>query len=156
MTPNWLWTLNSDKYSVGTKDLPLRLKCWSILLYDYWFSTHKVGRKSEMHRMTRNWTWTLNSQTVKRTLYTLLTYPWAPDFGPFRSMFRRFRDTCTRSPKSVMHRMNPNWTWTLNSQKYPVHIKYLPLRPKFWSVSLYGQRFPIYRIFYHVNRLKKE
>ena len=27
--------------------------------------------------------------------------------------------------------MTTNWTWTLNSQKYPVYTKYLPQRPKF-------------------------
>ena len=51
--------------------------------------------------------------------------------------------------KSEMHWMTPNWTWTLNSQKYPVYIKYLPQRPKFWSVSLYDQRFLRHRTFYN-------
>ena len=27
--------------------------------------------------------------------------------------------------------MTPNWTWTLNSQKYPVYTKDLPQRPQF-------------------------
>ncbi len=47
-----------------------------------------------------------------------------------------------------MHWMTPNWTWTLNSQKYPIYSKYLPLRSIFWSVSLYGQRFRRFRTFY--------
>ncbi len=34
-----------------------------------------------------------------------------------------------------MDRITPNWTWTLDSQKYPVYIKYLPRSPKFWSSS---------------------
>ena len=38
--------------------------------------------------------------------------------------------------KSEMHRVTPNWTWTVNSQKYPIHTKYSPPRSKFWSVSL--------------------
>ncbi len=38
--------------------------------------------------------------------------------------------------KSEMHRMTPNWTWRLNNQMYAIYTKYLPLRPKFWSVSL--------------------
>ena len=51
--------------------------------------------------------------------------------------------------KSKMHRITPGWTWTFNSQKYLVYTKHLPLRPKFWSVSLYHQRFPRYRTFYN-------
>ncbi len=51
--------------------------------------------------------------------------------------------------KSEMHRVTPKWTWTLNSQKYPIHPKYSPLGSKFWSVSLYGQQFPRYGTFYH-------
>ena len=50
--------------------------------------------------------------------------------------------------KTEMHRMIPNWTWRLNSQKYPILTKHSPLGPKFWSVSLYDQRFPRYRTFY--------
>ncbi len=30
-----------------------------------------------------------------------------------------------------------------------MYTRYLPLRPKFWSDSLYTQRFPRYRTFYH-------
>ena len=37
--------------------------------------------------------------------------------------------------KTETHRMTPNQTWTLNS--HPIYTKYLPLRPKFWSISLY-------------------
>ena len=48
-----------------------------------------------------------------------------------------------------MHRVTPNWTGRLNSQKYPMYTKYLPLRSKFWPASLYGQGFPRYRTVYH-------
>ncbi len=144
MTPNETWTLNNDKDSVCTNDLPLRLKFWSILLFDHWLSRYKVGLKSEMDRMTPNWIWTLNSQN---TLYTLNTQPWGPNFGPFRSTISRFRDTtCTNHQKLEMHRMTPNWTWTLNSQKYSIYTKYLPLRPKFSSVLLYDHPFPRYKV----------
>ncbi len=47
-----------------------------------------------------------------------------------------------------MNRMTPNWTWTLNSQHYRVSTKYLPQRPKFWSVSIYDQRIPGNCTFY--------
>ncbi len=95
MTPNWPWTINSQKYSAGTKYLPLRPKFWSILLYH-----HKKGRqKLEMHRKTTQ-TKLKHLNTVKSTLYTLNTYSWGSNFGPFRSTISRFRDTiCTRSAK---------------------------------------------------------
>ncbi len=32
--------------------------------------------------------------------------------------------------KSKMHRMTPDWTWTLNSQKYSLYILNTPLSPK--------------------------
>ncbi len=41
------------------------------------------------------------------------------------------------------------WSMANQSQKYHVYMKYLPLRPKFWSVSLYSQRFQRYRTCYH-------
>ena len=96
-TLNWPWTLNNDKYSAVTKDLPLRLKFWSILLYNHWFSRHKVARKSEIHWVTPNWTWTLNSQEY--SIYTWYS-PLRPNFGPFRSMISHFRNTtCITSVK---------------------------------------------------------
>ena len=99
MTPNWPWMLNNDKCSADAKDLPLRPKYWSILLYNYWFSRYKVARKLEMHRMAPNWTGTLNSKNIPYTC-TLITYPWYPNFGPFGFTISRFRDTtCTRSAK---------------------------------------------------------
>ena len=44
MTPIWTWTLNNEKYSAGNKDLPLRLKFWSILLYDYCYQDIKLAK----------------------------------------------------------------------------------------------------------------
>ncbi len=37
--------------------------------------------------------------------------------------------------------MTSDWLWTLNDQTYPIYTKYLRLRFKFWSVSLYNQSF---------------
>ena len=51
--------------------------------------------------------------------------------------------------KSETHRMTPNWTWTLNNQKYPTYTKYLPLRSKLWSILLYNQRFSKNGTFYN-------
>ncbi len=61
-----------------------------------------------------------------------------------------------------MPRMIPNWTWTLNSQKYPAYTRYLPreaqilvrfaLRPAVSKISHILQ-FPIDN---HVKRPKKK
>ncbi len=58
-------------------------------------------------------------------------YPWSTNFGPFRCT------TCVSEINVVkqIHRMTPNWTWTLNSQKYTVYTEYLPLRHKVYSIS---------------------
>ncbi len=42
--------------------------------------------------------------------------------------------------------MTTNRTWTLNSQRYPVYVKYLPHRPRVWSVLMYDQRFRRYKV----------
>ncbi len=85
-------------------------------------------RKSKMHR---KWPKTeLKHITAKSTVYMLLSkyLPLRPKFSPFRSMISPFRDTtCTRSGKSEMHRMTPNWTWTLGSQKNSVYTKHVIL-----------------------------
>ncbi len=54
-----------------------------------------------------------------------------------------------KSEKSEMHRMTSDWLWTFNSKKYPLYIKYLPMRPKFLSVLFYayGQPFSRYCTF---------
>ena len=79
----------------------------------------------------------LEHLTVRSTLYTLNTYPWGPNFGAFYSATTVAVSEIQGRQKSEMHRMTPNWTWTLNSQKYTVYTKCLPLGPKFWSVLLY-------------------
>ncbi len=123
---------------------------------------YKVGE----NRKRIEWPQTeLDHITVKRTLYTLNTYPWGPNFSPFRSTISRFRDIwCTKWAKIGNAPNDPNWTWTLNSQKYPIYTKYSPPRSTFWSVSLYDQHFPRYCTFYHsplttmlnVQKKKKE
>ena len=94
-------------------------------------------------------------------MYTPNTYPWGPNFSPFCSTTRRFRDT-RPVVKTETHRVTPNWTWTLGSQKYPVYIKILTpeaqilvcfaLRPAVSKIS-HILSFPI---DYHVKRQKKK
>ena len=90
------------------------------------FQRYKVAENQKCTEWPRT---ELEQLTVKSILYTLNTYPWGPNFGPVRSTISRFRNTW--SPKIKMHWMTPKWSWTLNSQKYSIYTKYLPLRPKF-------------------------
>ncbi len=89
---------------------------------------------SEIHvsenRKCTEWPQTeLEDLTVKSTLYTLNTYPWGPNFCPFRSTISRFQDkTYTRTAKIRNAPNDPNWTWRLNSQKYPMYTKIFLLR----------------------------
>ena len=68
MTLNWPWTLNSDRYSLCTKDLPLRLKLWSTSLCEPWFSRYKVLGNQNYTEWPQNELGTLNSQ--KYFIYT--------------------------------------------------------------------------------------
>ena len=77
VTPNWTWTLNSQKYSIYTKDLPQRPKFWVRFTLCVAVSEIQCQQNMEMHRMTPNWTWTFDSQ--KYTVY--MTYlPLGPKF----------------------------------------------------------------------------
>ncbi len=54
----------------------------------------------------------LEDLTVKSTLYTLSTYPWGPNCGPFRSTISCFRDiTCTGSAKFGNIPNEPKLNW---------------------------------------------
>ena len=87
--------------------------------------------------------WNTCTPNSKNTLYTLKCYLRGPNFGQFRSTTSRFWDTM--STKITDAPNDPNLTWTHNSQKYPVYTKYLPLRQKIWSLTLYDQPFPRYK-----------
>ncbi len=105
--------------------------------------------------MTINWTWTLNSQNYP---VTRSTYNRSANVSQFHSTMSCFRDTRLQDcRKSEIHRMTPNWSWKLNSQRYYVYIKYLPpvpnfgplhstIRPNFSSVLLYDLPFSRYKI----------
>ncbi len=139
MTSKWTWTPNSLKYSIYTKYLPLGANFgpFRSTISHFRYTTCTKSSKISNAPNDPNWT-SIEHLTVKGTLYTIDTYPWSPNFGPLRSTTSRFRDTtCTRGRrKSEMHRMTPNWIWTLNSQKFSICTKWLPLRSKFLSVSL--------------------
>ncbi len=68
ITPNWR-TLNSDKYSVCMKDLPLRPKFWSVSLYELWSSRYKVPENQNC----TEWPQT-KLEHLTSTLYALYTY----------------------------------------------------------------------------------
>ena len=93
LTPNWTWTLNSQKYLMYTEHLPLRPRFWSISLYDQPFPRYKLYKVGK-NRKCNDWPQiNLQHLTVKSTLYTLKTYPRGPNFHPFCSTTSRFWDT---------------------------------------------------------------
>ncbi len=96
VTPNWTWTLNSQKYLMYTEHLPLRPRFWSISLYDQPFPRYKLYKVGK-NRKCNDWPQiNLQHLTVKSTLYTLKTYPRGPNVRPFRSTISHFRDTRSR------------------------------------------------------------
>ncbi len=104
----------------------------------------KIGYSPDDLKMT------LNSEKYFAHIHSVLT-----PTANFRSislyygqLFSEYRFVKTRKYRNL-HRMTPDWLWTLNGKKHPVYTKYLPLRPKFWSVLLEGQPFSRYRTFYN-------
>ena len=113
-------TVKSTLHTLNT--YPMRPKCWCFSLYDYPFPRYKV----DQNRKQTEWPQTeLKHLTVKVTLYTI---EWSPPGAHIVVRFALRPAICEIQGrrKSEMHRMTPNWTWTLNSQKYPVYTKYLP------------------------------
>ncbi len=132
------WPRNDHEHLTGkgamyTKYLAPMPKFLSITLQpvyeieDYW--------KSEMHQITSE----SAGKLVKSTMYTLYKYFWDPNFCPLHSIIELFlwyknvKDLkCTEWPKNNLeHLMDKITQYTL--------IKYLHLRPKFWSVFRYNQ-----------------
>ena len=89
--------LNSQNYSLCTKNLYQRAKIWYVSLYHQRFQRYKIAE----NQTSIEWPQTeFEHLTVKSTLYILNTYPWGPNFRPFRSTISRCWDTtCTRTPK---------------------------------------------------------
>ncbi len=82
MTPNWTWTLNSQKYFILqllTPDAHILVR-FALQLAVSEIQHVQGRRKSEMHRMTPT---DLEHLAVKSTLDTLISYPWGPNFGLF-------------------------------------------------------------------------
>ncbi len=90
LTSDWVWNLNSQKYLIYTKQLPLRPKFWFVLLYNRRFSRFKVVENWKCTRERLQMAWTLNSR--KYHAYTK-SLPRGPNFGPLRSVTSRFPDT---------------------------------------------------------------
>ncbi len=91
MTPNWPWTLNSEKYFIHTKNLPHRphfaLFRSTISRFRYTCTrSSKIGNAPNDPKLN------FEHLTVKSTLYTLNIYLRYPNFDPFRSMISHFSD----------------------------------------------------------------
>ncbi len=76
---------------------------------------------------------------VNSNVYTPSKYPRGPNWG--------FQDTrLSKSKRSEMHRMISTSPWTLNSQKYLAHKKYLPPRPKVRFFCFMASSFSRYKV----------
>ncbi len=87
----------------------------------------------------------LEHLTVKSTLYTLNTYLWGPNFGPFRPTASRFRDT--KLSKSEKNRKSTEWLQN--------ELEHLTAKITLYTLNTYPRylilvrRFPRYRTFYN-------
>ena len=135
ITPNRTGTLNSQQYPVYTKDLPLRPKFWSVSLYDYSFPRYRVIKNQKCTE------WPQIEIEHLSQKYTIYSKSSGAQIMVCLALQQAVSEIQGRQ-KSEMHWMTPNWTGTLNSQKYPVYTKDLPPRPKFWSAffKIYGRR----------------
>ncbi len=137
MTPNWTWTLSSQKYSIYIKYLPVRPKFQSISLYDYLFPKYNMYKVSENWKCIKWPQMELKHLTAKVLYIHYILTPKAHILVHFALPLAISEIHVHGRRKSEMHWTTPNWTWTLNSQKHSTYTKHLPLRPKFWSISLY-------------------
>ena len=82
--------------------------------------------------MTTEWPSTLNSQKyTEHTRY--LTWGLRHIFVRFTLWSDIFEIQCWW--KSEVHKRSLEWPWTLNSQKYPLSINYIPPGPTFCSMT---------------------
>ena len=143
----------SQKYSIYTKWLPMRLKFCQFRsttshFWDTYTRSAKIGKCTEWPQTELR---TLNSQ--KCSIYSK-KLPWAQNFGPFCSTISCFRDiTCTRSAKSEMHWMTPNWTWTLTKQSKLPCIHYI-LTPEAQILVCFTLRLAVSEIQHVQDRWK--
>ncbi len=111
----------------------------SVSLYEQPFPSYRP-----FQRMPQNDLWPTRS---KVPIYGLLMWQ-GPKFHPifhYSQPFSKYKVADNRKKKKRLQILRSFWSsecpWTLNSQKYPVYIKYLPQNSKVLSLSLYDQLF---------------
>ncbi len=82
----------------------------------------------------------LSHLTVKSTLYTLNTYPYGPNFRPFRSTTSRFWDT--RSSKIANAPSDPNLN--LTTYQSILHHVHDPISPEVQILVRFALRLALY------------
>ncbi len=138
-----------SKCPVYTKYLPTKSKVWLVSFYNQPFLRYNVATNQKFTKWVQN---DMKHLTVKSILHAVSLYPQGPNFGLFHSIKTSyFQDTMLLKIR-IMHWLTSDWPWTLNGQKYAVYGKHLTARPKFWSVSLYGQPFLRYTIAENWNK----
>ena len=154
MTPNWTWTLNSQRYSTYTKCLPLRPNFGRFRSTISRFRDTRSSKK-EMPRMTPNWTSTLYSP-FKSTMYTWNTYPWGPIFGPFHSMASGFEDlsfTTDFHVKQPKKEQNQNCQKIQNLKFHYSFNKFVRDPPQEYAWILGSKSGVLFQMRCHLKRL---
>ncbi len=159
---NYTYTLNTypeaslfqdTRLSTELEHLTVRSTLYTLNTYPRGPNFHPFTLRPAVstYKIVQNWKCTEWPQTNLEHLWSevpcinwILTL--RPKFSP--AVFE-IHGSCR---KSEMHRMTSDGPWTLNCQKYPVYIEYLPLRTKLHSVSLYdGSFFQLIRVFtFHI------
>ncbi len=124
------------KYPVYTEYPPMRPKLHSISFYDKTFrdtSLSKIGNApNDFYHITfKSSMYTLNSH-LKTKFHSVSLYD--QEFSRYKLLGNR---KCTEWHQNDLHHL------TVKS-KYSIYIECLALRPKFHSVWLYCEKFPVY------------
>ncbi len=122
MTLNWTWTLNSQKYLLTPEAqilvrFPLRLAVSVIQHVQRWAKIRNAPNDPKMNLST------LQSKVLYIHLVLTSEVQILVRFALWLAVSEIQHVQGQR--KSEMHRMTPNWTWTLNSQKYSLYTIYL-------------------------------
>ena len=144
-----MWTLQGKRHTIYEllvfTSPKFQFVYFLIFLWPAVFELHAILRNA--YRMNLKWSWTLLRSNIY-SIYVLLVSVSPKFHSGLLSMTSLFEiQSCWKSEKSGSARMNSEWPWKFNRQRYPVYTNYVPPRPTFWSVLLHGQPFSKHKVF---------
>ncbi len=147
--PFWDWCTNWPQNDLEPNKVNVPHICYQCLWVSSYsilfslrpavFELQEILRK--VHQKTQN---DLEPYKVTGIPYMCYQYPQAPNCTHFQSSTKRFWET---GHFEKVHRMTPNWLWTLQGQMYHINMLLVSMSRKFNSVSLYDQPFLRQAIF---------